>query len=245
MVFYLNQMQKSEYNPLPLVAPLFIFAVAMGFLEAIVVVYIRELYYPEGFAFPLKLMKSTFIGTEMVRELCTLFMLWAVAYVTGKSFMRRLAAFLFLFGVWDIFYYLALWLFLGWPESLLTWDILFLIPVTWTGPVLAPVLCSLVMIALAVLLEYLHTQYGVKAPEKNAMWLFLAGSLLIVVAFVYDFASIIIGGNYLSQFFTLTENQNFIKEMILYVPGRFQWELFTAGLILISTGVYPLLKKIE
>ena len=32
--------------------PLIIFAVSMGFLEAIVVVYIRELYYPDGFRFP-------------------------------------------------------------------------------------------------------------------------------------------------------------------------------------------------
>lgn len=236
-------MNRSESTPQALLAPVLIFAIAMGFLEAIVVVYIRELYYPEGFTFPLKPMETWLIGTEMIRELCTLFMLWAVAYITGKSFIRRLAAFLFLFGVWDIFYYIALWIFLGWPESLLTWDILFLIPVTWTGPVLAPVLCSLTMIALAVLLERQHIKYGITAPGKLAMLLFTTGSLFIIMAFMYDFTAIIIEGKYISQFFSLAENKEFLLEMMSYVPDRFQWEVFSVGLIVIGTGALPLLKK--
>ncbi len=236
-------MNRSEYQWHSLIAPLFIYAVAMGFLEAIVVVYIRELYYPEGFAFPLKPMETWLIGTEIIRELSTLFMLWAVAYISGKSFIRRLAAFLFIFGVWDIFYYIALWLFLGWPESLFTWDILFLIPVTWTGPVLAPVLCSLAMIALAVLLERQHINYGITDPGKKAFLLFLAGSLLVITAFMYDFTIIIIDGNYLSQFFSLPENKEFLQEMLQYTPTRFQWEIFLAGLIVIAAGTFPLLKK--
>lgn len=236
-------MNRTTFTPTALFVPLFIFAMSMGFLEAIVVVYIRELYYPEGFAFPLKPMETWIIGTEMIRELSTLFMLWAVAYISGKSFIRRLAAFLFLFGIWDIFYYIALWLFLGWPESLLTWDILFLIPITWTGPVLAPVLCSLLMIFLAVLLERQHIKYGITTPGKNAFLLFISGSVLIVVAFMYDFSAIIIEGNYLSQFFSLAENEEFLNEMMLFEPDRFQWEIFSAGLIIISTGTLPLLKK--
>ncbi|MFW6289666.1 MAG: hypothetical protein ACOC0R_01760 [Mariniphaga sp.] len=236
-------MNRSEIPSLVLLPPLFIFAVSMGFLEAIVVVYIRELFYPEGFAFPLKPMETWLIGTEMVRELCTLLMLWAVASISGRSFIRRLAAFLFLFGIWDIFYYVALWIFLGWPQSLLTWDILFLIPVTWTGPVLAPVLCSLTMILLAVLLERQQMKYGIKAPGKKTLILFITGSILIMVAFMYDFSILIVEGNYLSQFFSLAENTAFLQEMMLYVPDRFQWEIFSAGLLIILTGIFPLLKK--
>jgi hypothetical protein len=240
-------MNRQEYHPLTLLMPLFVFAVAMGFLEAIVVVYLRELFYPEGFAFPLKLLPPWLSYTEIVREICTLLMLWAVAYITGKTLMRRLAAFLFLFGVWDIFYYVALRLFLGWPaggfEALLTWDILFLIPVIWTGPVLAPVICSLVMVGLAVFLERLHFKYGISSPGWKALLLFTAGSLVIISAFIYDSSRIIIEGNYLSQLHALTENQQFLNEMMSYVPGRFQWEIFIAGLIIILTGIIPLLKK--
>ena len=222
---------------------LLIFATAMGFLEAIVVVYIRELFYPEGFSFPLKPMDPRFIGTEMVRELCTLCMLGAVAYLSGRSFIRRLAAFLFLFGTWDLFYYLGLKLFLGWPGSILTWDILFLIPVAWTAPVLAPVICSLLMIALAALLEYRHTKHNAKTPGKHALFFFLTGSVFVLIAFLYDFTKIIVEGGFLVHFFSLPENFDFINQMKLYEPQRFQWELFTAGILLIVTGVYPLLKK--
>ena len=135
---------------------LFIFAVAMGFLEAIVVVYVRELYYPEGFTFPLKALPANLVTIELIRELCTFLMLGSVAWLSGKTLLRRLSAFLFTFGVWDIIYYAALKLFLDWPESLLTWDILFLIPITWVGPVLAPIICSVVMIFMAMLFERFH-----------------------------------------------------------------------------------------
>jgi hypothetical protein len=161
--------------------------------------------------------------------------------------MRRLAAFLFLFGVWDIFYYVALRFFLGWPaggfEALLTWDILFLIPVIWTGPVLAPVICSLFMVGLAVFLEFYTLNMGYRLRDGKLLLLFTAGSLVIISAFIYDSSRIIIEGNYLSQLHALTENQQFLNEMMSYVPGRFQWEIFIAGLIIILTGIIPLLKK--
>ncbi len=110
----------------------------MGFLEAIVVVYVRELYYPDGFNFPLKPMPGWLIAVELVRELCTLLMLGGCGLDFRQEYLfQRLAVFLFIFGVWDIFYYIGLKIFLNWPESLFTWDILFLIPITWIGPVLA------------------------------------------------------------------------------------------------------------
>ena len=135
---------------------LIIFAVAMGFLEAIVVVYVRELYYPEGFAFPLKELPPAIILIELIREFTTMLMLGSVAWISGKIFLKRLSVFLFLFGIWDIIYYLALKIFLDWPESLLTWDILFLIPIAWVGPVLAPVICSIIMILMSLLFDWLY-----------------------------------------------------------------------------------------
>ncbi|MBL7138880.1 MAG: hypothetical protein ISS17_08905, partial [Bacteroidales bacterium] len=126
-----------------------LFAIAMGFLESAVVVYLRAIYYPEGFAFPLKIIEGPVATTEILREAATLIMLITVAILAARRWIIRFAWFIYIFAIWDIFYYIFLWLLLGWPESLLTWDILFLIPTTWVGPVLAPVINSLTMIALA------------------------------------------------------------------------------------------------
>jgi len=60
------------------------------------------------------------------------------------------------FGVWDLVYYAGLKALLDWPESWGTWDVLFLIPGIWTGPVWSAavvaacfVVCGWRMMALA------------------------------------------------------------------------------------------------
>ena len=73
-------------------------------------------------------------------------MLAAAGLAIAGNFRQWLAGFMISFGVWDIFYYVFLRLLIGWPESLMTWDLLFLLPVPWVGPVIAPVLVSLSMI---------------------------------------------------------------------------------------------------
>ena len=138
-------MASSRY--LRSVTWLALFAVAMAYLEAAVVVYLRAIYYPEGFAFPLVDMGALVYLVEIGREIATVVMLWAVAHLTGASRYDRLARFAYLFGVWDIGYYLWLKVTLDWPGSLFDWDVLFLIPIAWIGPVLAPVLVALLMIA--------------------------------------------------------------------------------------------------
>ena len=113
-------MQKQTYKTLLWLS---IFGIAMGLLESAVVVYLRELYYPEGFAFPLKPMGPTLILTEILREAATLVMLMAIGVLAGRTRTERFGYFIFTFAVWDIFYYLFLKLLLNWPESLLTWDV--------------------------------------------------------------------------------------------------------------------------
>lgn len=223
--------------------PLLVFAVAMGFLEAIVVVYMRELYYPEGFAFPLKPMPLLIFKAEIIREVCTLLMLATVAWLSGKTFTRRLAVFLFIFGVWDIIYYVALWLFLGWPESLLTWDILFLIPVTWTGPVLAPVLCSATMIFIAFLTEQALLKNQTFRLGAKELSLFFGGAFIIFISFIYDFLRLVAEGNFFNNLFSPPENTALLIKMYSFVPEHFQWEIFTIGLIITFLGVLPMLKK--
>jgi hypothetical protein len=79
---------------------------------------------------------------EVIREACTLVVLGAVAWLAGRRWAHRVGAFLLLFGLWDLTYYAGLKLMLGWPESLGTWDILFLIPVPWVAPVWAPAMIA-------------------------------------------------------------------------------------------------------
>ena len=101
-------MKNSELSYRSRIVWLAVFAVAMGFLEGIVVIYLRELYYPQGFDFPLKLMPPELVSIEWIREITTLIMLAAVGIIAGKNNLQRLMYFLFAFGVWDIFYYVAL-----------------------------------------------------------------------------------------------------------------------------------------
>jgi hypothetical protein len=125
----------------------FIFGAAFAFVEASVVVYLRALYYPEGFSFPLKMLDRSILSVELAREAATIVMLIAVGLLAGRHRWEKFSYFMIAFGVWDIFYYVWLYVALGWPASLLDRDILFLIPLPWIGPVIAPVLISLLMIA--------------------------------------------------------------------------------------------------
>jgi hypothetical protein len=105
-----------------------IYAVAMAFVESAVVVYLRALYYPQGFDFPLVPMRPGMIALEIGREAATLIMLLGVAALAGADRWECFLAFCLSFGIWDIFYYAWLWIFIRWPPSLFTWGVLFLIP---------------------------------------------------------------------------------------------------------------------
>ncbi len=129
------------------------FAAAMGILEAAVVVYLRHIYYPAGFGFPLVRMDRSIFHIEVIREAMTIVMLACVARIAAERTWGRLMAFLVAFGVWDIMYYVGLKIWLGWPASLVTPDILFLIPRPWVGPVLAPVLVSALWIVAGLTLH--------------------------------------------------------------------------------------------
>ena len=223
--------------------PLLIFAVSMGLLEAIVVVYVRELYYPEGFRFPLKELPIWLIIIEWVREISTLLMLGSVAWISGKNFLKRLSAFLFLFGIWDIVYYIGLKIFLDWPESLLTWDILFLIPITWVSPVLAPVLCSLLMIAMALLFDFRQSNNDLKKLELKEFVFLISGAAVIYFTFTVDFGMILINGKFLQNYFTLAENREFLEILTSWKPTHFNWLIFALGIGLICVGIFLVNKR--
>src|SRR5579863_8584995 len=132
---------------------LLLFGISFGYVEAAVVVYLRSIYDPirreirpsrsAADLFPLITPdqlraaapdRAGLLRIEVIREAATLIMLAAVALTTVAesptgSWQGWLPAFAVAFGVWDLFFYVFLRVMIGWPTSLLTWDILFLIPV--------------------------------------------------------------------------------------------------------------------
>lgn len=161
-----------------------LFAVAFAFVESSVVVYLRAIYYPEGFTFPLKLMTSFHLLVELAREASTIVMLASVAAVAATSRWLRFGYFLIAFGVWDIFYYLWLKVLLNWPASILDWDILFLIPVPWLGPVIAPIIVSVLLIAAGFLILRFAAQSRQLRVDKKSLAVSLVGTALILFSFV-------------------------------------------------------------
>lgn len=165
---------------------IFIFSVAMGFAEAAVVVYLRMIYYPEGFAFPLKVLAEQEIIVEVYREIATLFILVAFSALAGRTVRERFSCFIASFGIWDIFYYLWLKILLDWPSTLFDWDILFLIPIPWIGPVIAPITVSLLMILCGIIIFTLHQHGRGMRFTGFSVVLAISGSIVILYSFMHD-----------------------------------------------------------
>ena len=164
------------------------FAITMAYLESTIVVYLRRLYYSArgGFDFPLVIIDVPTMLLELGREACTIVMLATFGIAAGRTKVGKFAFFLLLFGVWDIFYYIWLKVFLGWPPSLLTWDVLFLIPVPWVGPVLAPVSVACAMIGMACVMLHLETRGPVRAAGKIVWLAQIIACLIIISSFTMD-----------------------------------------------------------
>lgn len=158
----------------------------MAYVEAMAVVYLRELLYPEGFSFPLKLIPLNLIAMELFRELASIVMLVVVAAIAGKKFWERFGYFIILFGTWDIFYYVWLKVTIDWPSSLFDWDILFLMPIPWIGPVIAPVLVALLMVITGLSIISLFARGYTFRPTALAWVLSVFGTAALLFSFMRD-----------------------------------------------------------
>lgn len=202
-----------------------IFAIAMGFMESAVVIYLRELYYQDGFSFPLKPIEHSIAKVEFFREIATIIMLIGIGYVTGKTKLQRFSFFNLAFAIWDIFYYVFLYVFLGWPQSLQTWDILFLIPLPWVGPVWAPCLLSILMI-IGSLFVIKQVDRDPHFKIKPRYWfLLISGALICILSFMWDYLMFTTNKNSWSIFST----KALFSEVAEYVPQSFNSIMFLFG----------------
>lgn len=219
-------------------AALMLFGIAFGYIEAAVVVYLRAAYeplherlYPRAHGdphlggllpfLPLDRLQSAgpafvnWTAIELAREAATLLLLAAAALCVAHSFRQWFAAFLLTFGLWDLFYYVFLKVLIDWPVSLLTWDILFLVPVPWVAPVLAPALVALVMVTAGTV-TFRREAIGQPLRLTAIHWLlFFASGLLLITAFCEDYRNVAQGG----------------------LPNPFDWPVFAVGLA-IGVGTF-------
>ncbi|HBS85599.1 MAG: hypothetical protein A2W91_14450 [Bacteroidetes bacterium GWF2_38_335] len=208
----------------------------MGFLETSVVVYLRNLYYPEGFDFPLAPVSDLIFITELGRELSTIIMLLAVGFLAGKTFIERFSFFLFGFAVWDLMYYVFLKVLLDWPDSFLTWDVLFLIPIPWFGPVIAPCILSFLMILFFLIMVRLKAQGIIMRLDWMDWLIMVISSVLVVYSFIYDSLNIIINSG-----FSSTKTQEEINQ---FIPDFYPWQiLFFSVLMLLVDFIWIYLKN--
>jgi hypothetical protein len=206
------------------------FSIAMGFLEAAVVIYLRKIYYPQGFYFPLVPIEPNIALVEIFREAATIIMLVGIGILTGRNTSEKFACFIYSFAVWDIFYYVFLKLFLNWPASLVTWDILFLIPVPWVGPVVAPCIVSSTMILLATLLLCFNGRI------KTTEWiLFILGSLIIITSFTTPYFHYLQEQN--TSAWTPGSNAELFNEIRKFVPTYYNWWIFLLGESVLLIGI--------
>jgi hypothetical protein len=205
-----------------------LFAISMGLLETAVVIYLRKMFYPEGFGFPLAPVDPQIALVEFCREAATIIMLMGIGALTGKNTSQRFAFFIYAFAIWDIFYYVFLKLFLGWPESLFTWDILFLIPVPWVGPVIAPVLVSVFMIVLAgVIIRFSEQNIDTRFLFMERL-LLLLGALIVIISFVWDYFGYMSEHTELSMWVPGRSAELFM-ELAHYSPRHYNWWMFGTG----------------
>ncbi len=207
------------------------FAAAMAWMESATVVYLRTLagriepYQAEPLPISVSLSQ-----TESVREAATLVMLLTVGLLAGQTWRSRLAYSLVVFGVWDILYYVFLAVIVGWPRSLIDWDVLLLIPLPWWGPVIAPVAIAAMMVVGGTLVAQFDRPDRPMWPSRWARALNLAGVLLALYVFMSDAIQALPGG---------------VEAVRAVLPTAFNWSLFVIALILMAVPIVDVSRQIR
>ncbi|MBI4327856.1 MAG: hypothetical protein HY674_21710, partial [Chloroflexi bacterium] len=203
-----------------------LFAMAMAWVESAVVVYLRTLLDRLEPYQPNPLPEFGNLGpTELVRELATLVMLFTIGWLAGQTPRSRFAYAMIAFGVWDIFYYLFLNWICGWPTSLWDWDILFLLPLPWWGPVLAPVSIAALMIVGGTLVAHFDTAARPLWPGTSARALGCGGAMLALYVFMRDALAVAEGG---------------VERIRNVLPATFNWPLFLLALAMMTSLIVDL-----
>lgn len=204
------------------IIPVCFYTIAMAYLESATVVYLRRVFNISDLILDIPSFDQALALIEIGREFATLVMLFAVGWAAGRSLQSRISYTFIIFGMWDIFYYFWLRVFIGWPRSLLAPDILFLIPLPWWGPVIAPVLIACLMVVggiLAIIAEDKGRKIKFFITEGAAL---ISGVLILLYSFMQDAISI------------LPADAETLSRLR---PSDFNWLIYFTGLIFAGYGV--------
>jgi len=201
-----------------------VFAIGMAWVEAASVYYLRVLVdrLDPYQATPLP-MSGVLEQIELVREAATLVMLLTIGTLAGRTRRTRLGYTALAFGVWDIFYYLFLKAMSGWPKSLLDWDVLFLLPLPWWGPVLAPVCIALLMIVWGTLVTGSTVRSAARSSASTFWW--CLNGLGVALAFYVFMAD---------SLRAVHEGMGATRTVL---PTAFNWPVFVVALALMAAPV--------
>ncbi len=200
-----------------------LYAMAMAWVESAVVFYLRTLSnrIDPYQADPLPQIAGL-ASTEMVREAATLVMLWAVGMLAGRTWRSRWGYAAIAFGVWDIFYYVFLKVITHWPNSLFDWDILFLLPLPWWGPVLSPMLIAVMMIVWGTLASQ-GEPFGRPFRSEWKAWLLNFLGIVLALRIFMETA--------------LRASSGGAEAVRMALPVRFNWPLFVIALGLMAAPI--------
>jgi hypothetical protein len=215
----------------PRVTAVVLYAVAMACAESAAVLYLRTIYGgvdPVGPRHSLFDPLPNFFWIEIGREAATMVMLATVGYLAGSTAVGRVGAFALAMGVWDIFYYIFLWVFAGWPRSAFAQDVLFLIPLPWWGPVLSPVLLAVLIGAAGTAAMARELGDGVPHLQFQALLAIVSGGALCLIAFMANSLDALPDG--LAAAFSVR-------------GGPFAWPIYILGLVVASVGLVRALTR--
>jgi hypothetical protein len=210
----------------PRVIAVVVYAVAMAYVEAAAVLYLRTIYGgvdPVGPRHSLFQPLPDFVSIEVGREAATMLMLAIVGFLAAATPAGRVGAFAVAMGTWDVFYYVFLWLFAGWPGSALAPDILFLIPLPWWGPVLAPILLAAVIVVAGSAAMARELGDGLPPPRSQDVLMILVGGAMCLVAFMFAALDALLSGGLVAAFTVR--------------GGPFPWPAFVLGAPIASLGL--------
>jgi hypothetical protein len=146
-------------------------------------------------------------------------MIATLGALAGRTWRHRAGYAALAFGAWDIFYYVFLRLISGWPGTLLDWDILFLLPLPWWGPVLAPVCIASLMIVWGTLVTQWQDPITATRFSRASWGMSGVGILLALGVFMTDSICALPGG---------------LDRVTEVLPTAFNWPLFGAALLLMA-----------
>ena len=211
-----------------------VYAIAMAYVESAAVLYLRTIYGgvdPVGPRHPPFDPVPDFVWIEIGREAATMVMLGAVGYLAGSGLAGRLGAFAVALGLWDIFYYVFLWIFAGWPPSPLAPDVLFLLPLPWWGPVVSPVLVAALIVVAGGAAMARELGDGLPPPRRADTVAVLAGTALCLLAFMANALAALPEGGIEAAYYAR--------------GGSFPWPVYAVGMLIGSAGLVRSLTRVN